>query len=471
MNPLATSSKKIHPLRFVKRRSRQGLTLVELLIAVSLTLIIVAAMIRAFKSTGDSISLGRAKMDMHNKIRVVTETLRRDLQNATHVPNPRAGTSEGYFEIVEGPETDSDHSNSDVSFIGDHDDILALTVKSEGEPFRGQYRNENKDLVLIESYLAEVVWFVVRTGGDDYNGQFNLYRRVLLIRPDLTPYFGEGPLPNIDVFFQENDLSVRYNLEEGLVANSLQDLAARQNRYSHNVAAFPYEILEANLARRVFGNDPDLNAGADVLNRLGQDLMLNNCVGFDIKVFDPKAFVSAPSIAGDGIGQVIETGDTGFDEIKMSLFGSIRSFGGYVDLGYLKIDTPIFPPTSESLVTVDNDSGKSWFSGPSNFVGGQAQAWSKSTYCTWWNGYETDGENQNLPIETVGGVTYGNAFIDEGADGVDNNGDGIIDDNLERETVPPYAYPVRSLEVRVRMIEKKSNQILQQTVRESFVPN
>ncbi|MCP4079567.1 MAG: prepilin-type N-terminal cleavage/methylation domain-containing protein, partial [Planctomycetaceae bacterium] len=77
MNPLATSSKKIHPLRFVKRRSRQGLTLVELLIAVSLTLIIVAAMIRAFKSTGDSISLGRAKMDMHNKIRVVTETLRR----------------------------------------------------------------------------------------------------------------------------------------------------------------------------------------------------------------------------------------------------------------------------------------------------------------------------------------------------------------------------------------------------------
>ena len=63
------------------------------------------------------------------------------------------------------------------------------------------------------------------------------------------------------------------------------------------------------------------------------------------------------------------------------------------------------------------------------------------------------------------------SLLDQGIDGIDNNNDGVIDDNLERETRPPYAYPVRSLQVGVRMIDKKSNLVLQQTVRESFVPN
>ncbi len=433
MNPLATSSKKIHPLRFVKRRSRQGLTLVELLIAVSLTLIIVAAMIRAFKSTGDSISLGRAKMDMHNKIRVVTETLRRDLQNATHAPNPRAGNSAGYFEIIEGLETDAVHATSDISFLGDHDDILALTVKSKGEPFRGRFNG-----VWVESYLAEVIWWVVHddTDGSDeagYDESLRLYRRVLLIRPDLVTL-----AVDLDTFQRDNDVSARYSDDgTGLVMNSLAELANRKNRFAHNPNQFPFEIDDVSAALLPLENDFE-----------GQDLMLDNCVAFDVKVFDPTADIRRPEIGVQGIGQVVDRDDPGFIAVQQAITDGDLEWeasqdGAYVNLGY------------DELVDDDNR----WFSNIP-FFNNYPLGWNKKTYCTWWEGYERDGFDQDQ-----------NGAIDQGIDGIDNNADGIIDDNLEQETQPPYAYPVRSLEVRVRMIEKKSNQILQQTVRESFVPN
>ncbi|MDG1807437.1 MAG: prepilin-type N-terminal cleavage/methylation domain-containing protein [Pirellulaceae bacterium] len=433
MNPLATSSKKIHPLRFVKRRSRQGLTLVELLIAVSLTLIIVAAMIRAFKSTGDSISLGRAKMDMHNKIRVVTETLRRDLQNATHAPNPRAGNSAGYFEIIEGLETDAVHATSDISFLGDHDDILALTVKSKGEPFRGRFNG-----VWVESYLAEVIWWVVHddTDGSDeagYDESLRLYRRVLLIRPDLVTL-----AVDLDTFQRDNDVSARYSDDgTGLVMNSLAELANRKNRFAHNPNQFPFEIDDVSAALLPLENDFE-----------GQDLMLDNCVAFDVKVFDPTAEVFTPTAVGNGLGQVVDWDDPGFAGVvaafpPTSNANAYSQNGAYVNLGY------------DEAVANDNR----WFSNIP-FFNNYPLGWNKKTYCTWWEGYERDGFDQDQ-----------NGAIDQGIDGIDNNADGIIDDNLEQETQPPYAYPLRSLEVRVRMIEKKSNQILQQTVRESFVPN
>ena len=128
------------------------------MIAVTLTLIIVGVMVRAFKSASDQISLGRARMDMHNQLRMVTETLRNDLQNATCDPQPRGVDDErtGYFEYIEGPEFDSDHNTlATNSFIGDHDDVLALTVRSTGRPFRGRFGTG-----YVESYSAEVIWFV-----------------------------------------------------------------------------------------------------------------------------------------------------------------------------------------------------------------------------------------------------------------------------------------------------------------------
>lgn len=438
MNPLAISPHSTESNRN-PGRNRQGFTLIELLIAVVLTLVIILAMVRLFKSTGDSISLGRAKMDMHNQIRVVTETLRRDLQNATHLPNPRKGTREGYFEIVEGPEFDAEHATADVSFLGDHDDILAMTVKSNGEPFRGRFNG-----AWVESYLAEVVWWVRHDDIDgdpeaSYDESLRLYRRVMLIRPDLAVMAANST--DIISFQRNNDISARVGTTvinpgdppvPAIIANSLQDLADRKNRFAHDYTLFPH-LMEDSAAQLT----PLLGDFA------GQDLMLNNCVAFDVKVFDPKARVLVPPNNTSGIGQAIDQDDPGFTGLTNTWITA--QDGAYVNLG-------------------NGDLNYGWFADVpynNNYSFGMPDPWNGSrVYCTWFEGYESDGQDQD-----------GNTLLDQGVDGIDNNNDGVIDDNLERETRPPYAYPVRSLEVRVRMIEKKSNLVLQQTVRESFVPN
>lgn len=453
MNPLAISSHSTEH-KSNRWRSSHGFTLVEVLIAVVLTLIIILAMVRLFKSTGDSISLGRAKMDMHNQIRVVTETLRRDLQNATHLPNPRPGTSEGYFEIVEGPEFDGEHATGDVSFLGDHDDMLAMTVKSNGEPFRGRYNG-----TWVESYQAEVVWWVRHDDVDgdpeaSYDESLRLYRRVMLIRPDLAVLATNST--DIISFHRDNDISARVGTTvinpgdppvPAIIANTLQDLADRKNRFAHDYTLFPHVMDESSaLLTPMLGDFK------------GQDLMLDNCVAFDVKVFDPTAEVFVPSRVGLEIGQVVDWDDPGFGSVITNASTSPGSQpnaypqnGAYVNLGY--------DPTDATGL-----SNARWFAGlpyNNNYSFGLPDPWNGSrVFCSWFEGYESDGDDQD-----------GNLLLDQGVDGIDNNNDGVIDDNLERETRPPYAYPVRSLEVRVRMIEKKSNLVLQQTVRESFVPN
>ena len=460
MNKLAISShrlKSTSSFRFIRSRSRRnhrdGLTLIELLIATGLTLLIIAAMIRAFKSSSESISLGRSKMDMHNKIRVVVETLRSDLQNATRTPNPLSAKEDGYFELIEGEEVDAEHATEDLSFIGDHDDILAMTVRTNGEPFRGRFNGG-----FVESYVAEVVWWIQHddTNGDgeaDYDESLRLYRRVLLIRPtgiDLTA-LPVAQQTDILTYYANNDVSVRPN-GTGLATNSLADLTNRANRFAHNPVLFPHEM---------FTGEPSIEP-ASIFNRAltgvdeGFDLMLDNCVAFDLKVFDPTAEAFLPAEAGVSVGQVVGYDDPGFVDVvgafpPASNGAAYSQVGGYVNLGY----DPLAANTTNAL----GFGNERWFNNFA-FENGYTFANNPATYCTWWNGYETDGLDQD-----------GDSFFDEGNDGVDNDNAGGVDDNLERETRPPYAYPIRSLEARVRMIDKNTNQILQKTVRESFVPD
>ncbi|MGI9516781.1 MAG: PilW family protein [Pirellulaceae bacterium] len=410
MKKLASSNKiRRHPACI-----RDGLTLIELMIAVALTLVIVAAMIRAFTSASDQISEGRAKMDMHNKIRMVTETLRNDLQNATCSPRPRGLSDErsGYFEIVEGAEVDADHAgdaNPDLRFLGDHDDVLSLTVRSDDVPFRGRF-----DGGFVESYLAEVTWWQVHEGADDYDGNFRLYRRVLLIRPDLTT-----TETNFTTFYDDNDISVRR--EEGgpgLLMNSLEDLADRRNRFCHNTSTFPHELIPGLLDSRPLTGIYE-----------GEDLMLDKCIGFDIKVFAPNAPVK---VSGN---YLVETNDPGYAGVT----DPAVAYGGYVDLGH--------------------GNGTNWFS-DSAWDNGYTFSSFPNTYCTWTAMYESDGEDQDS-----------DGLIDEGVDGVDNNNADGIDENAERETQPPYPWPIRSIQVSIRMLESKSNIILQKSIKESFVPN
>jgi hypothetical protein len=80
-------------------------------------------------------------------------------------------------------------------------------------------------------------------------------------------------------------------------------------------------------------------------------------------------------------------------------------------------------------------------------------------YDTWSFHYETDGVDQDS-----------NGTTDQGTDALDSDSANGIDDPGERETNPPYAAPLRGLQVRLRMIEHDARQVRQVTVETDFTP-
>ena len=87
-------------------------------------------------------------------------------------------------------------------------------------------------------------------------------------------------------------------------------------------------------------------------------------------------------------------------------------------------------------------------------------------YDTWTPAYENDGFDQD-----------NDGLIDEGTNGLNDfnlpplaPGPPAPDDDSERETRPPYPYPIRGVKVSLRLIEKTTNQVYQSSVTHSYVP-
>jgi hypothetical protein len=116
-----------------------------------------------------------------------------------------------------------------------------------------------------------------------------------------------------------------------------------------------------------------------------------------------------------------------------------------------------------------------------------------ATFDTWSYHYEHDGLDQDRFDKTkyrhndrldgqTSGKTIGNDYpnpssdtvpntvVDQGTDGFDNNGDGVVDDPGERETSPPYPVPLRGIKVKIRCYEPDSRQFHEVDIVESFVP-
>ena len=83
-----------------------------------------------------------------------------------------------------------------------------------------------------------------------------------------------------------------------------------------------------------------------------------------------------------------------------------------------------------------------------------------AAYDTLSTHYEADGVDQD-----------GQLGADQGTNGFDDDGDGLIDEADEAETSPPYPVALRGIEVRIRCYEPSSRQISQVTVRHTFVPH
>ncbi len=444
-------------------QSRWGITLIELMIAVALTTIILGAMIAVFRFSSQEISKGRATLEMASQLRIAAELMRSDLENVTVPLRPWATDSNanGYFEYVEGPDSDryefitndagvadvvdvgasmSDSRVNGASYLGDHDDILAMTIRSKSRPFKGRFNG-----ATIESYVAEVVWWTVREdaaravdidGEVDFVDHIKLYRRLLLVRPDLST-----AETNIADFYDNNDVSVRPR-GGALVTNSLGDLAKRENRFAHDAGTFPHAFMRNVINVRPLTGEFQ-----------GTDIMLTNVAAFDIKVFSPNALVN------EFIDQVVDSNDPGFD----STVGSNE--GAYVDLGF-----NMNPANSAMELFASN----AWFAGNPDinsqmdaFIGNVGSGNLGRTWCTWSPHYEYDGINQELT--TVNSLPT-DTIVDQATDGIDNNNRFGPDDDSERETKPPYPYKIRSIQIAIRMIDKNSGQSRQMTVRHSGVP-
>ncbi len=412
--------------------ARRGLTLIEILISMTMTLIVLLAMMAAFRYASAEISKGRATIELSNQLRVVQELLRDDLERVTVDLRPWAITSgpKGYFSITEGPLRDNSSATTIDSIRGDIDDILGMTVR--GQVYHGRYNGTD-----VTSQAAEVVWWIGwedRNGNalHDYDEPAKVYRRQLLILPN-TPSVAAPNLAAVIQFFQNNDISMRWD-GTNLIANSLEDLAKRENRFGHwnSPAVYPHPLNRDALRLVQLQNLPGLSARFN-----GIDIMLTDVLAFDVQVYSPNAAIR------DNNGIPVTPSDTAYNQADPQV-----DAGAFVDLGYLTVPFANNQPQFSTWPTARSQLG---YTDP---IIGQV-----SVFDTFSNHYEANGIDDDL--------LFG---VDQGTNGLDDDGNGIVDDNLERETLPPYPFRLTGVKVTIRAVERSTKQIRQTSIVHSFLP-
>ena len=435
---------------------RHGLSLIEIMIAMVMTLIVLGAMMAAFSYGSAEMQKGRASIELNNRLISAEAQLRRDLDRVTVELKPHQqlpALPKGYIEIVDGPQTDYVTSNDpdgrvalglppfahggDQMIFGDRDDYFACTIKSDGKAFRGRLGNE-----IVESHLAEVVWFTVFDSSTPDTDDVLLVRRQLLILPAATIPAGS----TYDTFLQNNDISVRRTVG-GLVPNSITDLAIRGNRYSHSGAgaadpAFSMlEILE--LGTRYNDNH----------------VMVSSLAAFDVQAFANDASVLVIPDTTGGIRDIGEPSDIGSQKGAYAAGNYSAIAGAYVDLG--KGSGLLGGPSSGYLFGYNSTNGA--LSNPP--ASGTLQYESYDTGTSQYNRNSANDSGSN------GIDDDGDGLIDE-AD-IDANGDGTIDatpaEQGELDASPPYNAPIRGLKFTMRVLEPNTKQVRQLTVKKSFV--
>ncbi|WP_145246761.1 prepilin-type N-terminal cleavage/methylation domain-containing protein [Aeoliella mucimassa] len=275
-------------------RRRVGFTLVEMLVAITITLVMMATVVGVFATLSSSVTKRQAVIEVNNQVRQVRNTLQRDLAGITcpTLPWTKPESNAGYFEYIEGIHCDFfpsdltddlssnpipgeiDHASStlpasntnfalsnpgwvtDGGGLGDYDDVLAFTSRNEKEPFSGPApknnvnTNDNDDInqqnpfanwgsQAITSPVAEVIWFCVENPAVDTGGYFGtsseqgfrtIYRRTLLVAPWLNYYYNVDDAGNKS---RPGVLRILTNLadETSDQAEALAALIAFQERY------------------------------------------------------------------------------------------------------------------------------------------------------------------------------------------------------------------------------------------------
>ncbi|MFM8951789.1 MAG: PilW family protein [Planctomycetaceae bacterium] len=407
--------------------SPRGFSLVELLVASTIAMIVMAAVATLFGTFGNAASTSQSIVDMTSRMRTTTTRLRRDLAGITAPLRPPLSPdgNQGYFELIEGPLRDVDATAT--SLLADVDDVLLFTTQSAGPPFQGRYVVSGIDR-RIESSTAEVAWFCRPSpaAAQTVAGLtlHTLYRRQLLVEGyvGVAPFHNPGSAATNQIAGTMPDLLTSYDMSLRpvgggvFVPNTLGDLTLRENRFLHGAWNVAFSVASPGVTF-------DAASG-----REGEDVVLTNVLAFDVRVFDPAIPIRT------GSGAILYPGDPGYATGADSL-----TKGAFVDLGRQGGGTLL-----------------------SSGAAAKASPALACTYDTWSTAYESNGIDESIPLNGA----------DEGTNGVDDSSpaDGLPDDPGETETAPPYATPLTAIEVRIRCYDPVSRQVRQTTVRQAF-PN
>ncbi len=317
-----------------RRVRRKGLTLVEMMISVALTLMVVFALVRVFEALGSNVTDSRAAIEMSGNLRSAANILRRDLAGltVTTLPPRAPEQGEGYFEISDGPATDSQQiihasdgsvtppvnlgslavvdpdgdgflpgSGFDTS-VGDVDDILAFTSRRLDEPFIGTISDGRvlkngvslipsvrAPTLTLRSNEAEIVWWV------------QVERNLSSDAPPAGTSTVDM-LTGMTVTQQLNDAISAVPGQEGVSGEPTRALSAQ--RYPNFVEANGVSLAGSpvrSLHRRVLLIRPDLDLSHVVLNGLDEvaEFLSNNDISVRVLRQSGNVWGVAPNTLAD----------------------------------------------------------------------------------------------------------------------------------------------------------------------------
>lgn len=425
-------------------RAQRGFTLIEMLVALTASLILFGAVMTIFQILGDTVGRSRHMSQLNGQLCQIVGVLRKDLtgitanrDNSGLICPVDEAVANGYFELVEGPDSDLldfspnaagpvDKSlNGDFErLVGDVDDMLFFTATTvEDDGFAGRFGAQT-----TKALDAEIAYFCRPTPNTVGPTLYTLYRRQLLIGPTATDAnFNVASAPTFatwnnswEQFYQSYDLSVRREIvdpndptQDLIIQNTLADLQRRRTRLGHDQAA----------VRTPLGIEPvDSSNPSLVLTgpRVNEDVIAKNVLSFDVKVLDNTA--QRRVAAGPPPSTLLEPGDLDyFLPTAQPVASSAATFG---DLGFnaLCMTANLAPPS--------NFSG---FGTAGHRLEGTQS--SSRTYDTWTTAYTTNN--------------------------IDDDGDGTVDGLSESA---PYASRLPAIKITIRLYDAGNGEVSQHTV-------
>lgn len=260
----------------VAATTRRGFTLLELLVAMTLTLLLTALVVQVFSFVSDGVYNSRATMDLSDQLRNAKHRIIQDLRGVTAPMTPPLDPSSesGYLEYIEGPRVANypggdigrpvaSLSNAMQTYYGDLDDILMFTTVCYDEELIAKGPSDG-----IKSRYAEIAYFIrpisrititgsQAAGSFDTAEYFTLHRRVWLVNPnanwgdnfgvaDVSMRQERGIYENLAANTAVVGLpatSTSATLPPTAVNNSLGDLTMRERRPIHQPNDWPYDIF------------------------------------------------------------------------------------------------------------------------------------------------------------------------------------------------------------------------------------